>query len=523
MPFDETAPVGETSPGDETAPSDRQYRRELLDPSRLEPRIPQHVRWLLGRLWSDGRGAYVVGGSLRDALLRRPELDWDIATSARPERLRELFPRSHYENRFGTVLVLTGDGPVEVTTFRSDHTYADHRRPDTVTFSESLELDLGRRDFTVNALAWGREGGETDAPPRLVDVAGGLDDLRAGFIRAVGDPHAQFDEDALRLVRAARLAGQLDFAIEPATRRAMERLADHVRHVSPERIGQELRKLLRGDRPSRGLRLLADTGLIERTLPELGVQRGLLQDKAPGADCWEHTLATVDAAAALSRGRAEAARGPAELLPLAALFHDAGKPRALTDGRFPGHEEIGAEITEHALRRLAFPREEIVRVVRLVGNHMFRYEPSWSDAAVRRFVQRVGPDLWDDLLCLREADALGSGGAAADTGFAADPGLAELRSRIGRELDRGFPLRVADLAVDGDDLRREFGLPEGPVIGRLLGRLLDSCTADPSRNTRRQAFIDARGWLPDLLDGGSSRGTDAENGTGDSPGGASVR
>jgi tRNA nucleotidyltransferase/poly(A) polymerase len=439
-----------------------------------------------------------VGGSLRDALLGRPEFDWDIATSARPERLLELFPGSRYENRFGTVLVMTGEGPVEVTTFRSDHTYADHRRPDAVTFTDSLELDLGRRDFTVNALAWGREGGVTGPLPRLVDLSGGMDDLRDGLIRAVGDPGARFDEDALRLVRAARLAGQLGFAIEPTTRKAMERLADHVRHVSPERIGQELRKLLRGDRPSRGLRLLADTGLLDRALPELVVQRGLPQDKAPGADCWEHTLATVDAAAALSHGGAD-------LLPLAALFHDAGKPRALADGRFPEHQEIGAEITDRALRRLAFPRQEIVRVVRLVRNHMFRYEPSWKDAAVRRFVQRVGPDLWDDLLRLREADTAGSGGVAAD------PGLAELRARIERELERGFPLGVTDLAVDGDDLRREFDLPEGPLIGRLLARLLDSCTADPSRNTRHQGLIDARSWLPD------------PDGNGGSPGGAAAR
>ena len=511
MTFDETSPAEEPPSRGPLEPS-----RGPLEPSRVESRIPPHVGRLLARLWSDGQAAYVVGGSVRDALLGRPGFDWDIATSARPERILELFPGSHYENRFGTVLVMAGQGPVEITTFRSDHTYGDHRRPDAVTFTDSLELDLGRRDFTINALAWGREGGENGPPPRLVDIGGGVDDLRAGMIRAVGDAGARFGEDALRLIRAARLAGQLDFTIEPATREAMERRADDVRHVSPERIGQELRKLLRGDHPSRGLSILADTGLLDRALPELAEQRGVPQDKAKGADCWEHTLATVDAAAALSRGRAELPRGGVELLPLAALFHDAGKPRALADGRFPEHQQIGAEMADRGLRRLAFPRAEIVQVVRLIRHHMFSYGPSWSDAAVRRFVQRVGPDLWEDLLRLRAADAAGSGGPAADAG------LVELRARIERELERGFPLRVTDLAVDGDDLRREFDLPEGPLIGKLLARLLDSCTADPSRNTRRQAFVDARSWLPDLLDGGSAGIGGADEGSGGSPGGATA-
>ena len=468
---------------------------EAIDRGRIGDAIPPPVHALLGVLWGHGHAAYVVGGSLRDLLVGRPAYDWDVATSALPGAVRGMFPGSHYENRFGTVLVPAERGtPVEVTTFRSDHTYADHRRPVSVTFTDSLELDLRRRDFTVNALAWGREGAADAAPPRLVDHVAGLADLDARLIRAVGDPVERFDEDALRLVRAARLAGLLDFEIEPATLDAVRRTASSVRHVAPERIGQELRKLVAGEQPSRGLRILGETGLLQLVLPELAAQRGVAQAKAPGADCWEHTLAAVDAAADLVRARGPArAAFEAELLVVATLFHDAGKPQALEAGRFPDHQEIGAEIAERVLRRLAFPRAEIDRVARLVREHMFAYRPEWSDAAVRRFVQRVGADLWEDLLALREADAIASGGRAGD------PGLAELRARIEAELERGFPLGIGDLAIDGTDLRRELDLPEGPVIGRLLARLLESCTADPSRNTRAQALVDARGWLPELL------------------------
>jgi tRNA nucleotidyltransferase (CCA-adding enzyme) len=464
--------------------------------------VPAHVTALLDRLAACGHAAYLVGGSVRDATLQIQAADWDIATDARPERLLEIFQGSHYENRFGTVVVpapppaasnAAGSGTgwtpsVEVTTFRRDHEYGDHRRPDRVTFSNSLDEDLARRDFTVNALAWGSDapvGPGSVAGRRLVDRWSGLDDVQMRLIRCVGDPEARFAEDALRLVRAARLAGQLDFAVEPATLAAMIRSADLVRHVSSERVGQELRKLLRGSRPSRGLRLLSDTGILERILPELAAQRGLPQDKAPGQDCWDHTLGAVDAAAAIAPGD--------ERLGFAALLHDAGKPAALEGGRFPDHGEVGARIAERILRRLAIPRREADPVVRLVRLHMFNYVPEWSDAAVRRFIQRAGTDVLDDVFRLRAADSVGSGGSADDAA------VAGFRVRVATELERGFALDVTGLAVNGEDLKTELGLLQGPIVGRVLARLLDSVTSDPSRNTRRQALVDARSWLPEML------------------------
>ena len=453
--------------------------------------VPPPIRVILDRLWSAGHAAYVVGGSLRDALLGGTPQDWDVTTDALPARIQSLFPGSHYENRFGTVLVPAGSGEVvEVTTFRRDHRYRDHRRPDDVTFGDDLAGDLVRRDFTVNALAWGRPARE--AQPELVDVSGGIDDLRAGVLRAVGDPLERFDEDALRLMRAARLAAQLGFQLDPATLAGMRRTADLVRHVSQERIGQELKKMLRAREPSRGLRIMADTGILDGAIPELAEQRGVPQAKVPGMDCWEHTLWTVDAARRL--------RPDDDGLALAALFHDAGKPRTMNGGHFIGHEQVGAEIAGGVLRRLAVPGREIARVVHLVRHHMFNYEPSWGDAAVRRLVQRVGPDALDDLLALREADNLGSG-QRADQGH-----LIELRRRITEQQAQGFPLALRDLAVDGNDLQRELGLRPGPLVGALLERLLDAATGDPARNTYRQSILDARVWLPEMTQRVNARG-----------------
>ncbi len=469
--------------------------------------IPPHVLDLLDRLWAAGHAAYVVGGSLRDALLGWRPHDWDVATDARPERVQALFPGSHYENRFGTVLVPVDGGEVaEVTTFRRDHRYGDHRRPDSVTFGDDLLEDLSRRDFTINALAWGRprsarsSAGAQAVSAELVDAFGGMADLQRGVLRAVGDPLQRFDEDALRLVRAARLAGQLGFELDPATEAAMRRTADLVRHVSRERIGQELRKLLRARDPSRGLRVMAATGILDVAFPELAAQRGVPQAKAPGMDCWEHTLATLEAAKRL--------RPADERLALAALLHDVGKPRTMAGGHFIGHEEVGAQMADRLMRRLAIPRDVAEPVVHLIRQHMFNYDSSWTDAAVRRLVQRVGRDAIEDLLLLREADNLGSG-QPSDEGR-----LLELRRRIGEQEQRGFPLSLKDLAVDGDDLQRELGLAPGPLIGALLERLLDSAIADPARNTYRQAILDAHAWLPELLEraGGAVTGGPGGNG-----------
>jgi len=442
----------------------------------VDPRPPEAVREILGRLRSAGFAAYLVGGSLRDALLGRGPTDWDVATSALPEQVRDLFPGSFYQNRFGTVLVRHAGTRSEVTTFRREYLYGDHRRPDHVEFTTSLDEDLARRDFTVNALAWSPEapGAGGTVGPILHDPFGGRADLVAGIIRAVGDPAQRFEEDALRMLRAVRFAATLGFTIEPVTLGAIRANAGLAATLSGERLFGELRRMLAATRPSAALRPMAEAGLLGVALPEVAAQRGIPQDKVPGLDLWEHTLATVDAAPDRPAVR------------LAALLHDVGKPATLADGGFPGHDRAGAEMAARILRRLAVPRDQADAVVHLVRQHMFSYEPSWSGAAVRRFIRRVGAEVIDDLLDLRAADNAGSG-LPAGAGR-----LPELRARVAAELAAGAPLRLADLAIDGDDLLRELGLAPGPEIGRLLGGLLEVVLNDPDANTAERLLAEAR-------------------------------
>lgn len=435
-------------------------------------RVDGAAMGVLDRLWSAGQAAYLVGGAVRDALLGRESHDWDVATDALPERILELFPQGSYGNRFGTVIA---DG-VEITTFRREHRYADHRRPEQVTFSRDLHEDLARRDFSVNAIAWGRAA-EPGSRAGYEDPIGGRADLRARLLRAVGEPGLRFEEDALRLLRAARIASESSLTLDPATRAAMVEHAADVRWVSAERVGSEIGRMLLADVPSVGFRLLEETGIIELVLPEVSAQRSIPQAKIPGHDLFDHSMATLDAAARAHPGRTT--------LLWAALLHDIGKPACMRDGRFLGHDEVGARMARVLMERLKCPSRDAVRVARLVGAHMFHYESRWSDAAVRRFMRRVGIDLIDDLLALREADDEGSGRDHIRS-------IDELRTRIQEQLSRGVVLGLGDLAVDGHDLQHELGLPPGPRIGWLLERLLDAVIADPRRNRRADLLARAR-------------------------------
>jgi tRNA nucleotidyltransferase (CCA-adding enzyme) len=428
------------------------------------------------RLWAHGHAAYVVGGSVRDSLLGRSAEDWDLATDARPDRLLAVFPGAVYENQFGTVAVREGEATHEVTTFRTDHEYADFRRPHRVEFGDDIRLDLARRDFTVNAIAWGRAAGA--AASAVVDPFDGVADIGRRALRAVGDPRARFGEDALRMVRAVRLAAVLELTIEPVTLAAIGDQAELAAHVSGERVSAELEKLLAAPRPSVGLRLMADTGLLEVLLPELAAQRGIPQNKIEGEDLLGHTLRSVDAA-------------PADrpVVRLAVLLHDVGKPATMDDGPFRSHDVVGAEMAEQLLERLRTPKAATERVVRLVRHHMFTYEPGWGDAGVRRFIQRVGIDAVDDVFELREADNVGSG-VPPDA-----HGLGELRARVEAELAASVVLDRSQLAVRGDDLIAELGLPAGPRLGRILDGLLDRVIAEPRLNDRATLLLIAESML----------------------------
>ncbi len=450
---------------------------------------PPSVLAALDRLWMAGHAAYVVGGSLRDILLAREPLDWDLASNARPDRLAELFPGAVYENRFGTVAVRVDGDLLEITTFRTDHEYADFRRPHRVEFGDSIEHDLARRDFTVNAMAWGTspttgpDSGSGDRPsaPELLDPHGGLADLEARLLRAVGDPRVRFEEDALRMIRAARLAATLAFEVEAGTLAAMQVRSGLVAHLSGERLGAELGKLLDADQPSIGLRLMADTGILAVVSPELAAQRGIPQAKVPGDDLWAHTLRTVDA---VPRGRAT--------IRLAALLHDIGKPSTMADGHFYGHDAVGADVAAAFLHKIRAARVVVDEVIRLVRHHMFTYDPSWGDAGVRRFIRRIGRDNLDGLFELREADNVGSG-EARDA-----HGLGELRQRVAEQLGRHAVLERADLAVNGEDLIAELGLAEGPTLGRILDELVERAIADPEVNDRATLLLLAGALTTDV-------------------------
>jgi tRNA nucleotidyltransferase (CCA-adding enzyme) len=413
-------------------------------------------------------------------LLERAPADWDLASDATPDRLLEIFPEAAYENRFGTVAVPRSGELFEVTTFRSDHDYADFRRPHRVEFTGSIELDLARRDFTVNAMAWGARAGDTAA---LVDPYDGRSDVDARLLRAVGDPGARFEEDALRMIRAVRLAATLRFEIEPETMAGIRAKAALASHLSGERIAAELDRLLGAPIPSVGLRLMSETGLLAAIAPELAAQRGIPQNKVPGEDLWDHTLRSVDAASAAR-----------PIVRLAALLHDIGKPATFADDHFVGHDAVGAGLAAIFLDRLHAPRVVRDRVVDLVRNHMFSYESSWSSAAVRRFIakiSRLGDGALAELLALREADNVGSG-LFPDAGR-----LDELRARIAAELAADAVLDRHGLAMDGSDLMRELDLPQGPILGRILDGLLERVIADPALNDRPTLLVLARSMVPD--------------------------
>ncbi len=452
---------------------------QLTSPSAaIEAAIPAAVKDLLATIRGAGHAAFVVGGSLRDVVLGRVPADWDLASEALPDEIVALFPDAVYENKFGTVAVRRDGEHFEITTFRTDHDYADFRRPHRVEFGDSIEADLARRDFTVNAMAWGARPGETTV---LIDPYGGALDARARVLRAVGEPATRFEEDALRMIRAVRLATTLEFDVEPDTLAGIRARAVLVAHLSGERIAAELDKLLAAPVPSTGLRLLSETGLLVPISSELAAQRGISQNKVPGEDLWDHTLRSVDAAPATR---------PA--VRLAALLHDIGKPATFADGHFLGHDAVGADLAGALLDRLHAPRSARGRVVELVRLHMFSYEANWSDAAVRRFIGKLrgfGDGFLEDLLALRAADNVGSG-LPANAGR-----LDELRARIATEVAAEAVLDRSGLVVDGDDLMTELGIEQGPLLGRILDELVERVIADPAANDRPTLLLLAQAML----------------------------
>ncbi len=451
---------------------------------QINPSIPMEVRHVIQTLKNKGFLAYVVGGCVRDILLGAEPKDWDITTNATPDQIQELFPESVYENNFGTVGIKTNSEDeklkiVEVTTFRTESGYSDSRHPENVSFVNTVEEDLARRDFTVNAVAMDvlKDG------VALIDPYGGQKDLEKKVIRAVGNAQERFNEDALRILRAVRFVCQLgeQWSIEGKTQDAIQERATHLKNISQERIRDEFAKIIMTSRGAWGVELLRRYGLLAYIIPELleGVDCG--QNKHHIYTVWEHNLRAL--AYAIDKNYSLEVR-------LGSLLHDVGKPRTKAgsgaNSTFYKHEYVGARMTRDILERLRFSKHIVLYVTHLVKNHLFYYNvDEVSEAGVRRFISRVGMENIEDLIKIREADRIGSGVPKA-----VPYKLRHLLFMIDKV--RRDPVSPKMIALDGSQLMEELALRPGPRVGWILGILLEDVLDDPTKNTLEKLTARAR-------------------------------
>jgi putative nucleotidyltransferase with HDIG domain len=421
---------------------------------------------------SHNKKVFLVGGAVRDMLRGAESHDFDLATDAAPEEVVAMFRAVIPTGiKHGTVTVRHQGLSVEVTTFRTEADYLDGRRPSRVAYAATIEADLARRDFTMNAIAAPLPGGKP-----LVDPFDGIGDIKRGVIRSVGEARERFSEDGLRPLRALRFVAQLGFAIEEKTLAAIKPCLEITAKVSPERTRDELDKIVAAPKPSGAFLLMEKTGLLELILPELSVCRGVEQKGLHRFDVFDHSLLACDFAA--QRHEPLAVR-------LAALFHDIGKPATRTLGAggvwtFYQHEKTSASLCRALMTRLRYSGAMIDEVTHLIAEHMFHYEDIWTGAAVRRFIQRVGVEHLDALYRLRLADASAIIGREVPADY-----LAALVSRVDAALAESAALSLKDLALTGRDLIA-IGVKPGPHIGIILNELLESVLDDPELNTHEK-------------------------------------
>ncbi|PKM91417.1 hypothetical protein CVU82_02370 [Candidatus Falkowbacteria bacterium HGW-Falkowbacteria-1] len=445
---------------------------------------------VLNQIEANSFEAYLVGGCVRDLLMGKEPKDFDITTSALPEEILKIFPDGRYENNFGTVLLPVKNEQgntilvLEITTYRSETGYLDHRRPDEVVFEKELDKDLSRRDFTVNAMAMclpSQSSKEKYGAKKieinnqifyLVDLFGGLKDIKLKIIRAVGEPVDRFKEDALRMMRAIRFSCQLNFEMEPKTERAIVKMAGSIKFIAKERIKDELIKIISSDFPSEGIEFLKVTKLLQYILPELLLGEKMQQN--------HHHIYTILKHSILSLKYCPSKKWQVRL---AALLHDIGKPASMRmiDGQrtFYNHEYIGAKISKKIVDRLKFSNEDADMVVNLVKNHMFYYNAGEVTAAsVRRLISKVGKENLKDLIDLRVADRLGSG-----TPKAMPYKLRHLEYMM--EKVQNDPVSVKMLKVNGDIMIAELKMVPGPKIGAILDVLLAEVLENPELNDKK--------------------------------------
>ncbi len=432
--------------------------------------IPQPVRDVLDGLRAKNYEAYIVGGCVRDLLMSKKPNDWDVATNARPEDIQKIFPDSFYENEFGTVGVKTDSDDdtlaiVEVTTYRTEGKYTDRRRPEDVEFVLTLEADLSRRDFTINALAM-------DADENLIDLFDGQKDLNEKTIRAVGEANDRFNEDALRMLRAIRLATQLDFEIEAKTWQAISNNAELLKHISQERIRDELTKMIMTPHAQKGMELLKDSRLMEHIMPELleGVDVG--QNKHHVYTVWEHNTLALKYTCDQDYGFE---------VRLASLLHDVGKPHVKRgdgpDSTFYNHEVVGAKMTTKILDRLHFSKDQNDKITKLVRWHLFYYNVGEvTETSVRRLVAHIGAENVHDLIKVREADRIGSGVPKARPYKIRH--LEFMIDKVARD-----PISPKMLKLKGDELMELLGIEPGPRVGMIINALMNEVLDDPTQNT----------------------------------------
>jgi len=493
--------------------------------------LPQAVQQVYHTLLRGGFEVYFVGGCVRDLLLERPVKDWDMTTNAQPDEMLKLFPDAFYDNQFGTVGVLISaiipseteashaeDGEqgekdssttlhsaqndkliVEITTYRTERDYKDGRHPTEVVWGKTIQEDLERRDFTMNAIAMKLEESNdkntsvilvSETHPEsqdassseaasihatLVDPYNGRKDIADNIIRAVGNPNERFKEDGLRLMRAIRFATQLQFTIEENTWKAILEDAKLLPMISGERIRDELLKMLGSDYPYEGIMLLKNAGLLQYILPELLEGIGVSQER-PGrhhtTDVFTHNVMALKLTPATD-----------PIVRLATLIHDAGKPRVQgtdTEGFviFYNHEIMGAQMAYEIANRLHLSKKDRKKIVTLIRWHMFTVDEHITDSAVRRFIRRIGVENVNDMIDLRIGDRLGSGTQTAESWR-----LKLFKDRIEKELAPG-PFSINDLAIDGNDIMQELNIPPSRKIGELLQKLFEEVDENLELNTR---------------------------------------
>lgn len=443
-------------------------------------RIPDKVLAVSDRLRESGFETYLVGGCVRDLMIGRNPKDWDITTSATPEQIQAIFPESFYENNFGTVGIKTGSNDarlsiIEVTPYRLEFGYSDKRRPDKIEFSTSLLDDLARRDFTINAMAFDTFKGH------VIDPYNGESDIKDKIIRAVGNAHKRFNEDALRMLRAVRLVAELNFGIDGETAEAISNNSKHLNSVSRERIRDEFVRILKSGQPMHALILAQQLGILEFISSDLTRGIGVEQNQAHSYDVFGHLMRTMQHAADKDFNFD---------IRLASLFHDVSKPETRRwsnekgDWTFHGHDVVGSRVTKKALENLRFSRETIEKVVKLVRWHMFFSDPDQITlSAVRRMIKNVGEDNIWDLLNLRICDRIGTG-RPKEQPFR----FRKYKAMVEQALRD--PISVTMLKINGDYIMEKFHVKPGPKIGYILNALLEEVLDDSNHNTLE--YLDKR-------------------------------